>query len=595
MKSFDRRMQRFFPAVFAVFLVASGVLGLPVAVEAGRDLTPVHDALAKDDLAEALRLLEPMHTAAPDDAEVNALLGEIHWRRGELKDAREHYEKAVAKNPSHAGALAGQALVALAQDDVAGAEQLARRAVDADKKSWLANFAMGRVLLAQGNVDGAFSWLEKGKDTKKRIDGRDLFEEGMGLLALAEKDVEGAETNLIRARAMAPNTVEHVMALAAMYESTQQWGQAANVLEDMATKIGRSPQLSYRLGRAYENMNRLNEAAIEYQTTLQADSTYAPALAALGHLLLLDTRRTAAAISLLERAVALRPTSAARLDLGIALTRANRIAEAIPHLEAAVADEPEPAAKLALARAYLASDTPGKGLALLESNPDLLAEALAPDLVLVATAHIQAKDFAKARAALDQAEAKDATLSDVPYRRGTIYMYEKNYAAAIEQFQKKLAADPQSTAAWLNLARAHQGNRDPKAAADAYRKLTELAPNSLQGWGSYADVLAELGSNDQAKAAYDRALQIDAKNAPALRGRGYLSLAASQYPQAISDLRGATASDPKDLQAWVWLGQALFNSGNKTEAEAAFQKALALDPDNELAKEGLGHIRGNSR
>ena len=125
--------------------------------------------------------------------------------------------------------------------------------------------------------------------------------------------------------------------------------------------------------------------------------------------------------------------------------------------------------------------------------------------------------------------------------------------------------------------------------------MTELAPNSLQAWSSYANVLAELGSNDQAKQAYDRALQIDPKNAPALRGRGYLSLAASQYPQAIADLRGATSSDPKDLQAWVWLGQALFNSGNKPEAEGAFQKALALDPGNESAKEGLGLIRGNSR
>ena len=37
----------------------------------------------------------------------------------------------------------------------------------------------------RGDVDGAFEYLAKGKDTKGRADDRDLFEEGMGLLALA--------------------------------------------------------------------------------------------------------------------------------------------------------------------------------------------------------------------------------------------------------------------------------------------------------------------------------------------------------------------------------------------------------------------------
>ncbi len=559
------------------------------------NMDPVMEALGKDDLAGAHALLEAILTKQPDDPEIHGLLGEIHWRRGELKDAREHLDAALAKSPNDARALAGLALVALAQDDLDAAESLANKAVASDKKLWLANFALGRVQLGRGNIEAAFASLERGKDTKKRADGRDLFEEGMGLLALAEKDIEGAETNLIRARALAPNTVEHVMALAAMYESTEQWGQAAKVLEDMQAKIGRSPQLSYRLGHAYENMRRWNEAAKEYQATLQADSTYAPALAALGHLYLLDTSKTPLAINLLGRAVSLRPTAAVRLDYGIALTRDNRAAEAIPHLEAVLAEDPGPAVKLALARAYLRGDMEPKGLAILDGDPDLRAEALAPDLVLAAAAYTEAKDFAKARSYLDQAEAKEPALSDIAYRRGRIFIQEKNYPAAIEQLQKKVAADPQSTLAWSYLGVAYQSNRDSKAAAEAYRKVTELAPQSLQGWTSYANVLSELGSNDQAKVAFDRALQIDAKSAPALRGRGYLFLAAAQYPQAITDLRGATASDPKDPQAWAWLAQAQFNSGNRQDAQTAVEKALALDPTNEAAKELQNALAGKSR
>ncbi len=572
--------------------IAALVLPVPSWSLGERDLMPVQEALGKDDLSTANRLLEALLAAQPNDAEIHVLRGEIHGRRGELRDAREHFDQARSQNANDARALAGLALVALSQDDLETAAPLAQSAVASDKRLWLANFAQGRVHLAQGSVDKAYEFLEKGKDTKNRGDGRDLFEEGMGLLALAERDVEGAETNLIRARALGPNTVEHVMSLAAMYESTGQWGQAANVLEDMASKIGKSPQLSYRLGRAYENLRRWNDAVREYQTTLQADSTYAPALAALGHLYLLDTSKTPHAIALLSRAVAERPTPAARLDLGIALTRDNRAAEAVPHLEAAVAADPAPAAKVALARAYLRTETPEKGLALFEQDAELRTEAQAADLVLVAAAYIQAKDYGKARTHLDQAEAKEPTLSDIAYRRGLILLYEKNYTAAIEQFQKRLVAEPQSASTWMNLGIAHQGNRDPKAAADAYQKATELAPGSAQAWTWYADALTSLGSNDQAQAAYGKALAVDPRSATALRGRGYLLLLAKQYPQSIADLRQATQSDPKDPNGWVWLGQALLNSGNKAEAQAAFQKAIALDPGNESAKEGLSLSRG---
>jgi tetratricopeptide (TPR) repeat protein len=595
MKAMDlqvsRVLGRFGLGLGAVLTCWMLVAAPPVQSASDRELRPAKEALAKDDLNEAHRLLEALHTSQPNDADINVLLGETHWRRGEMRDAREHFEKARSADANDARALAGLALVAISQDDLEQAESLARAAVDRNKKLWMANFAMGRVLLAQGKPDEAFEYLEKGKDTKNRADGRDLFEEGMGLLALAERDVEGAETNLIRARALAPNTVEHVMSLAAMYESTGQWGQAASVLEDMAAKIGKSPQLSYRLGRAYENLRRWNDALREYQATLQADSTYAPALAALGHIYLLDTSKTPYAVNLLSRAVELRPTPQAQLDLGIALTRQNRAAEAIPHLEAAVAADPTPEAKLAMVRAYLQGDQAQKGLALFESDVDVRIEASASDLTQAAASLIQAKDYEKARAYLDQAEEKDPEYAEIAYRRGLISLYEKDYAGAIQQFQKKLAKEPQSASAWMNLAIAHQGNRDPESAAEAYQKVTELAPNSQQAWTQYGDVLSGLEKRDEAKAAYDRALQLDGGFAGALKGRGFLYLVSGQYPQAIADLRQATTRDPQDAQAWAWLGTGLLNSGSQQEAEVAFRKALALDPNNESAQEGLNALQ----
>jgi tetratricopeptide (TPR) repeat protein len=501
--------------------------------------------------------------------------------------------------PTDAFAMAGLAVVALAQDDLPAAEQAARQAADADKKLWFAQYALGRVLLKKADVDGAYKCFDKGKGTKNREDGRDLFESAMGLVGVAEKDPNGAETSFVRARGLAPNTLVHVLNLADLYESTNSWGQAANVLEEVARKTEPTPELTFRLGRAYENLKRWQDAVRQYQVSLHADSTYVPSLAALGHLYLLDTSKTPAAVNLLQRAVDLRPTPAARLDLGIALVRANRAAEAVPILEAVVAEAPDPQAKVALARAYLKSDKPQKGLDLI-ADPDVRAEATASDLTLVAGALIQAKDFAKAKTFLDAAEEKDPELSDIAYRRGMILLYEKDYDGAIARFQEKIQKDqakkePESAATWLNLGTAYIGKGDNQNAVAAFRKVTELAPNSAQAWAQYGSVLGATGASAPAKAAYEKALSIDANMAAALRGRGYLLLVEKQYPQAIADLRRAADLDPKNADGWAWLGQAYHNSGSVADARACYEKAIAIDPNNAAAQEGLALIAGKSK
>ena len=586
--------------LLCVVLLGSGLGASRQAWAVGdRELAPVRQALGKDDLVEARRMLEALAAANPSDAMVQDLLGEVHWRRGDLHGAQACFQKAKSLAPTDGYALAGLALVALAQDDLPAAEQAARQAADADKKLWLAQYALGRVLLKKGDIEGAYKCFEKGKGTKNREDGRDLFESAMGLVGVAEKDPNGAETSFVRARGLAPNTLVHVMNLAELYESTNSWGQAANVLEEVARKSEPTPELSFRLGRAYENLRRWQEAVKQYQVSLQADSTFVPSLAALGHLYLLDTSKTPAAVNLLQRAVDLRPTPAARLDLGIALVRANRAAEAVPLLEAVVAEAPEPQAKVALARAYLKSDKPQKGIDLI-ADPDVRAEATASDLTLVAAAFIQAKDFPKAKTFLDAAEAKDPELSDIAYRRGLILLYEKDYDGAITRFQEKIQKDqakkePEGAMVWLNMGIAYTGKGDNQAAVGAFRKVTELAPNSAQAWTQYGSVLAATAASAPAKAAYEKALSIDPNMAAARRGRGYLLLVEKQYPQAIADLRQASALEPKDADGWAWLGQAYHNSGSVADARACYEKAIAIDPNNAAAQEGLALIAGKSK
>ena len=568
-----------------VFWAGNASAGNAPSSEVKRQLFPVREALETDNLKLAETEAQKALALDPEVTETRLLLGEIYWRLGNTGKAKVEFEKARALGGGEGAALAGLALVALSSDDVAAAEAAANAAAAADKNLWLANYATGRVLLAKGQAEPAYKSFEKGKSLKGRADGRDLFDAGMGLLALAEKDLPSAETSFIKARAIAPNTVEHTMNLASFYEASNQWSQAATVLQASEAQVGSSPMLSYRVGRALERQQQWNDALRQYQKALQADSTFAPALAAVGHLYLLDRSKTQAAVDVLTRALAAQPLPAVRLDLATALVRAGKPADAVPHVEVLLQSDPSIATKIVAARVYIAADMLDKGL-LLYQDVDVALEAPANDLVLLGNALTKAKQYDDARGWYAKALEKDETLHEVYYRLGFLDLVAKNYDTAITNFQKKLELDPKHAPSMMNLGVALQQQKKNVEAMSWFRKATQSAPNSAGAWTKLGQALST-DSTAAAHKAFDRALVIDANSAEAKRSKAFLYLVAEQYAPAIKLLREANATDPDDPMGWVWLGQALLNSGNHAEARTAYQQALKLDPGNKDAQDGL--------
>ncbi len=569
----------------SVLAFSSAWAGHTPNADVKRQLFPAQSALAQDSLLVADREATKALALDPEVTDTHLILAEAAWRRGDLKKAKAAYQKAKDLGGADGEAQAGLALVALGEDDLAGAETLANLAVASDKGSWLANYALGSVLVTKGQHEAAFKQFEKGKGLKGRADRRDLFEAGMGRVALAENDADGAATSFIKARALAPNTIEHTMNLAAMYEATNQWSQAAIVLQQAEQKTGSSPLLTFRMGRAAEKQKNYNDALKLYQKVLASDSTFTPALAAVGHLYLLDTRRSAQAAEVLSRAVQQKPTYQSRLDLGTALTRTAKPLEAIPLLEAALQENASIEAKVALARAYAAGDMLDKSLPLYQ-DVDVQTEAPAADLVGVARALVKAKRADEAKVFLDQAAERDPANSDVYYVRGLIEMGAKNMPGALQAFDKKLEMDPKHVLSVMNKANILLGMGKKQEALAAYRQATVLAPNSVPVWVAFGTALSA-DSTAAASKAFDRALALDPKSVEAMRGKGLIFLLLEKYTDAIQLLTAATAAEPDDVDGWVWLGQALLNSGKHSDAREALQRALKLDPNNKDAKDGL--------
>lgn len=151
--------------------------------------------------------------------------------------------------------------------------------------------------------------------------------------------------------------------------------------------------------------------------------------------------------------------------------------------------------------------------------------------------------------------AKNKALNDT-FNAGKDALAAKNYDAAVAAFQKGTELDPMQNVIWANLADAYIGLAGTKAGADqqaalekaldAYAKAIALKPDNPAYHNNYALTLAKAKKFDQAQEELNKAAQLD----PSQAGRYYYNL-----------------------------GAVYINAGQSGPAEAAFKKAIEVNPD----------------
>lgn len=122
--------------------------------------------------------------------------------------------------------------------------------------------------------------------------------------------------------------------------------------------------------------------------------------------------------------------------------------------------------------------------------------------------------------------------------------------------------------------------------ADAYRVLGTLYGQAI------TDVFSGLSYGGKAKNALAKAIELAPNSSAVWTAHGvgnyYLPPQLGGGPEvAVADFRKAIALDPKNAEAWLWLGVALRKQNKDAEARQAFTKALALDPKRVWAKQQL--------
>ena len=92
----------------------------------------------------------------------------------------------------------------------------------------------------------------------------------------------------------------------------------------------------------------------------------------------------------------------------------------------------------------------------------------------------------------------------------------------------------------------------------------------------------------------DKALNCDPSYVPALKLRGDFNLSVSKFKPAATDYISIIKVEPENIEAILALGVCFYKTNDLETAVITFERVLAIDPDNSLAKENLAAAQKNA-
>ena len=188
------------------------------------------------------------------------------------------------------------------------------------------------------------------------------------------------------------------------------------------------------------------------------------------------------------------------------------------------------------------------------------------------------RQFAKAKAAYQNALRMEPTLAAVYGNLGNMYRAQQNPEQAIFQYQKGLRIDPKNADIYLHMASLFFDLKRYPQAIENYHKVLEIAPQRLEALNNLGSIYHQQGNAEQAISYYEQALAVSPDFVAAL-----FNLANLKREQR--DLEGAKAlyeqvrtHHPHLIEASLQLAQILDFEGHVDAAEALYKEVLEKQP-----------------
>jgi tetratricopeptide (TPR) repeat protein len=165
-----------------------------------------------------------------------------------------------------------------------------------------------------------------------------------------------------------------------------------------------------------------------------------------------------------------------------------------------------------------------------------------------------------------------------------------DYQQALAVDETAVAARPDDARAWTRLAAVQSRLGDHDASLRSYGRSVELKglAEAHEGMG---DVLRRLERDDEAAAAYQRAVKADAYRPGPFVGLAVLHARAQRYPQALDAYEQARRLGATQIESVVELCALYHETGKLSRAMGCLQDVLARDPDNSRGRTLLEQVQ----
>ena len=171
----------------------------------------------------------------------------------------------------------------------------------------------------------------------------------------------------------------------------------------------------------------------------------------------------------------------------------------------------------------------------------------------------------------------------------TVYSEKKLYREALTEYLTALSLEPDSATAHYNLACFLASHGADMAVAE-YGDALHLDPEYPDAHLNLGLTLADQGKIDEAVKALGRAIELAPKDAFPRHELAALLMDEGDYRAAIGHLKEVVRLEPSNFEGWLDLGISYAQKGFYAEAERAYARGGALQPDDLLLNYNLSAL-----
>jgi superkiller protein 3 len=166
---------------------------------------------------------------------------------------------------------------------------------------------------------------------------------------------------------------------------------------------------------------------------------------------------------------------------------------------------------------------------------------------------------------------------------------------AIRIYQQVLEGNPKDARAMNSVAGLYGKLGDFEQETRWSKQAIDTDPGFYAAYVNYGNGLAQLGRLDEARAAFEKAAQLEPRAPHPAYSLGVLAEGRRDWKAAAAHYQKAVELDPRFEPGWFSLAAAYANQGRIDEAIVAVKKALELDPDSPDSRAMLAQLEADPR